>query len=117
MRPSDEEYANSIQAFFNAEKSVDKKIPLHLSGTNFQIQVWKALLRIPEGAMVSYSDIAQAIGKPKAVRAIGTAIGANPVGVLIPCHRVLRQSGALGGYRWGLTRKQALLAWETTKPA
>lgn len=86
--------------------------PIHLRGTNFQIQVWQALLRIPPGALVSFREIAVAIGHPSALRAVGQAVGANPVSVLIPCHRVLRSSGALGGYRWGPPRKRALLAWE-----
>jgi AraC family transcriptional regulator, regulatory protein of adaptative response / methylated-DNA-[protein]-cysteine methyltransferase len=105
----------SILALFNNKQLENTTIPLHISGTNFQIQVWKALLRIPEGATSSYSEIANAIGKPKAARAVGTAIGSNPIAFLIPCHRVLRQSGALGGYRWGLTRKRALLAWEVAR--
>lgn len=111
----DEEIGPLIEQLFDRNKNSPQKVSLCVSGTNFQINVWKSLLRIPEGQLASYSDIANAIGKPKSVRAVGTAIGANPVGYLIPCHRVIRQSGALGGYRWGLTRKQALLAWETTK--
>jgi len=87
-------------------------ISLWVRGTNFQLSVWRALLKIPPGMVASYTDIAEAAGKPKAVRAVGTAIGANPVGLIIPCHRVLRQSGELGGYRWGITRKQAILARE-----
>lgn len=87
-------------------------LPLHVSGTNFQISVWRALLQIPPGRVVSYGDIATALGNPRANRAVGTAVGANPVSVLIPCHRVIRQSGGLGGYRWGLPRKQALWVWE-----
>lgn len=94
----------------NANRS---PIPLHIRGTNFQINVWRALLRIPEGSLSSYQAIANAIDKPKATRAVGTAIGSNPVGYLIPCHRVIRQSGALGGYRWGLARKKAMLVRET----
>ena len=74
--------------------------------------VWRALLRIPTGRAVTYTHIAQAVGSPAAVRAAGTAIGANPVAFLIPCHRVIQQSGALGGYRWGLERKQAMQIWE-----
>ena len=84
-------------------------------GTNFQIAVWRALLRIPAGRFTSYGDIATAIGRPKAVRAVGTAVGANPCAFVIPCHRVIRESGALGGYRWGLTRKQAIQAWEAAR--
>jgi len=83
-------------------------------GTNFQIQVWQALLRLPYGATTSYQTIANAIGKPKAVRAVASAIGSNPLAYLIPCHRVLRGTGELGGYRWGLDRKSALLGWEAT---
>ena len=84
-------------------------------GTNFQIAVWRALIRIPEGGFAAYGDIAAAIGRPKAVRAVGTAVGANPCAFVIPCHRVIRESGALGGYRWGLTRKQAIQAWEAAR--
>jgi len=89
-----------------------KPLSLHLKGTNFQLAVWRALLRIPPGRATTYAEVAAAAGNPPAVRATGTAIGANPVAFLIPCHRVIRQSGALGGYRWGLVRKQALQAWE-----
>lgn len=88
---------------------------LLVHGTNFQIAVWRALLAIPQGEVTTYSRIAEAIGRPKAVRAVGNAVGANPIAFLIPCHRVLRQVGALGGYRWGAERKQALLAWETAR--
>ena len=87
---------------------------LVLKGTPFQLKVWQALLRIPAGRAVTYSDVADAIGAPKAVRAVGTAIGRNPISYLIPCHRVLRTSGALGGYHWGLTRKRAILARESS---
>ncbi len=90
-------------------------VPLGLlvRGTNFQVKVWRALLQIPAGAVASYEDIATAIGSPSAVRAVGTAVGRNPVAFLIPCHRVIRTTGALGGYRWGLPRKRAMLAWES----
>jgi len=89
-------------------------VPLGLlvRGTNFQVKVWRALLQIPVGSVATYEDIATAIGTPNAVRAVGTAIGRNPVAFLIPCHRVIRTTGALGGYRWGLPRKRAMLAWE-----
>lgn len=92
--------------------AVKRPLSLHIAGTNFQVAVWRALLRIPAGTAVSYAQIAQAVGSPRAVRAAGTAIGANPVAFLIPCHRVIQQSGALGGYRWGLERKLALQTWE-----
>ena len=88
-------------------------LPLDLRGTAFQMRVWRFLQGIPLGGTRSYAEVAQAIGAPKATRAVGTACGANRVAVLVPCHRVLRGDGALGGYRWGLERKRALLAAET----
>lgn len=88
---------------------------LHLIGAPFQIKVWEALLAVPSGHVTSYSEIASAIGTPKAVRAVGTAVGRNPVSWLIPCHRALRKSGELGGYHWGLPVKRALLAWEAAR--
>lgn len=88
---------------------------LHMIGTPLQIKVWEALLRIPSGHVTTYSDIARSIGHDRAVRAVGTAVGRNPVSLLIPCHRALRKSGALGGYHWGLSVKRSLLAWESAK--
>jgi AraC family transcriptional regulator of adaptative response/methylated-DNA-[protein]-cysteine methyltransferase len=89
--------------------------PFHLlvKGTNFQIQVWRALISIPPGCAVSYTDVAKRVGRRDAVRAVAGAIAANSIGYLIPCHRVLRSTGALSGYRWGSERKLALLAWES----
>lgn len=87
-------------------------LPLYLKGTNFQIQVWMALLRVPAGALVTYSTLARAAGQDKAVRAVGTAVGHNPIAYLIPCHRVIQKSGNLGNYHWGATRKKALIGWE-----
>lgn len=88
---------------------------LHMIGTPLQIKVWEALLRIPSGQVTTYSEIARSIGHEKAVRAVGTAVGRNPVSLLIPCHRALRKSGALGGYHWGLPVKRTLLAWESAR--
>ncbi|WP_249218763.1 methylated-DNA--[protein]-cysteine S-methyltransferase [Falsirhodobacter algicola] len=88
---------------------------LHLLGGPFQIKVWEALLAVPPGQVTTYGAIARAIDQPAAVRAVGTAIGRNPVGWLIPCHRALRATGALGGYHWGLTRKRAMLAHEAAR--
>ncbi|MGR3615506.1 MAG: methylated-DNA--[protein]-cysteine S-methyltransferase [Paracoccaceae bacterium] len=88
---------------------------LHMIGSPLQIKVWEALLRIPSGQVSTYSEIAGAIGAPRAVRAVGTAVGRNPVSWLIPCHRALRKSGALGGYHWGLPVKRALLAYESAR--
>ncbi len=87
-------------------------LPVYLKGTNFQIQVWMALLRVPTGALVTYGTLARAAGQEKAVRAVGTAVGHNPIAYLIPCHRVIQKSGDLGGYHWGVTRKKALIGWE-----
>ena len=88
---------------------------LHMIGAPLQIKVWEALLRIPSGQVTTYSEIATAIGAPRAVRAVGTAVGRNPVSWLIPCHRALRKSGALGGYHWGLPVKRAMLAYEAAR--
>jgi AraC family transcriptional regulator of adaptative response/methylated-DNA-[protein]-cysteine methyltransferase len=88
---------------------------LHLIGAPFQIKVWEALLAIPSGEVTTYGEIARAVGHPKAVRAVGTAVGRNPVSWLIPCHRALRGTGALGGYHWGLPVKRAMLAWEAAR--
>jgi AraC family transcriptional regulator of adaptative response/methylated-DNA-[protein]-cysteine methyltransferase len=87
-------------------------IPLLLKGTNFQIKVWEALLRIPTGSLTSYQNLARTIGKPTASRAVGSAVGANPIAYLIPCHRVIRSTGAFGNYRYGAVRKKAILLWE-----
>ena len=92
-------------------------LALHLHGTNFQVRVWEALVRIPAGAAVSYQDLAQAVGAPAATRAVASAVAANSVALLIPCHRVIRKTGAFGEYRWGAIRKQALLAWEAAQTA
>ena len=88
---------------------------LHLRGTNFQVKVWQALLAVPEGHTVSYGELGIRAGKPRAARAVGQAVGRNSIAWLIPCHRVLRASGALGGYRWGASRKRAMLAWEEAR--
>lgn len=85
------------------------------SGTNLQLKVWEALLGVPDDRVVSYGEVARAIGSPRAIRAVASAVGRNPVAALIPCHRVLRATGELGGYRWGLTRKRAMLAREAAR--
>lgn len=90
----------------------EEAIRLHIQGSNFQIQVWRALLRIPEGAVCTYGDIARSLGRAHAARAVGRAVGDNPIAYLIPCHRVIRESGRLGGYRWDANRKRAMLARE-----
>lgn len=88
------------------------EVKLHLKGTDFQLKVWETLLKIPMGQLSTYGAIAQQIEKPKASRAVGTAIGSNPVAFLIPCHRVIQSSGTFGGYMWGNTRKTAIIGWE-----
>ena len=88
-----------------------------LIGTDFEVRVWETLLRIPLGRAASYSQVAERIGRPKAVRAVGAAVGKNPVSFVVPCHRVLGRSGRLTGYHWGITRKQAMLGWETGRVA
>lgn len=90
----------------------DQPLRVVLIGTDFEVRVWEALLRIPMGRAVSYSDIACRIDRPKASRAVGAAVGRNPVSFVVPCHRALGKSGALTGYHWGITRKQAMLGWE-----
>ena len=102
-------------AAFGANGQEREVAPLYLIGAPFQIKVWEALLQVPSGHVTTYSEIAQAIGKPRAVRAVGTAVGRNPISFLIPCHRALRKSGGLGGYHWGLPVKRAILAWESAR--
>lgn len=100
---------------FGASDGKLSTAPLFLIGAPFQIKVWEALLSIPSGQVTTYSEIAQAVGNPRAVRAVGTAVGRNPVSWLIPCHRALRKSGGLGGYHWGLPVKRAMLAYEAAR--
>ena len=90
-------------------------IRVHVRGTNFQLRVWNALLAIAPGQVRSYAQVARAIGEPSASRAVGNALASNPVGVLIPCHRVIASTGTVGNYRWGTARKRALIAWEAAK--
>ncbi len=106
-----------VKAFFNKSLSADTPLRLHLKGTDFQLKVWEALLKIPEAAMVSYGTIAQSIDKPSAQRAVGTAIGSNPIAYIIPCHRVIKNVGKIGEYRWGRHRKTAMLGWEQAQEA
>jgi AraC family transcriptional regulator of adaptative response/methylated-DNA-[protein]-cysteine methyltransferase len=95
----------------------DERRPFHLylKGTNFQIQVWRALLTLPTGYLVSYQQVAELIGRPSATRAVASAIAQNPIGFLIPCHRVINKNGRYHNYRWGSTRKKAIIAWEAAQ--
>jgi AraC family transcriptional regulator, regulatory protein of adaptative response / methylated-DNA-[protein]-cysteine methyltransferase len=95
----------------------DQPVRLVMIGTDFEVRVWETLLKIPMGRAVSYTDIARHIGAPTASRAVGSAVGRNPISFVVPCHRVLRGDGSLGGYHWGLTRKRALIGWETGRTA
>jgi len=107
--------ASVARRLFELESQTERPLHLVVRGTNFQINVWRALLRVPFGEMRSYEQIAASIGAPTALRAVGSAIGRNPVALLIPCHRVIRKTGAIGEYHWGAQRKRALLAWEAAK--
>jgi AraC family transcriptional regulator of adaptative response/methylated-DNA-[protein]-cysteine methyltransferase len=104
-----------VNSVFEPAKQAGSPLSLLVQGTNFQISVWNALLRIPFGQLSTYSEIARAVGNPKAVRAVGSAVGANPIAFVIPCHRVIRSNGDLGGYAGGLTRKHAILTWESMR--
>ena len=95
--------------------SPQAKVPIDLRGTNFQIKVWQALLEIPPGAVVPYEDLAERVGNPRATRAVGSAVGQNPIAFIIPCHRVIRKVGAVGNYHGGVNRKRAMLAWEAAR--
>lgn len=106
-----------IEQIFTPRTAENKKVKVIVQGTPFQIKVWEALLQIPEGNVTTYQYIAESIDKPKAVRAVGTAIGKNPIGYLIPCHRVIRKEGKLGHYRWGSGRKKAIIGWEMAQKA
>jgi len=107
-----------VDQIFPPGPSRDQRpLTLFLQGTNFQVKVWEALLKIPQGAVASYEDVAQMMGQPNAARAVGSAVGANNIAYLIPCHRVIRKSGIIQEYRWGSTRKKAMLGWEAARMA
>lgn len=94
-----------------------QEIKLHLKGTDFQLKVWETLLKVPMGSLTTYKDIAGQLGNPQASRAVGTAVGDNPVAFLIPCHRVIQSTGIIGQYHWGATRKTAIIGWEAARTA
>jgi len=105
-----------ISGIFGEEKrNGDRPITLVLQGTNFQIKVWEALLKIPMGSVIPYEDLANRVCSARAARAVGSAVGKNPIAFLIPCHRVIRKAGGIGGYHWGPARKRAMLAWEAAR--
>lgn len=113
-KASDHFQQNALQ-LFSLGQSGTHPLKLHLKGTDFQLKVWEALLKIPVGKLSTYGKIAKNIEKPKASRAVGTAIGSNPVAFLIPCHRVIQSSGIIGCYMWGPLRKTAMIGWEAAK--
>ncbi|MCX6066191.1 MAG: methylated-DNA--[protein]-cysteine S-methyltransferase [Chloroflexi bacterium] len=104
-----------IAPIFSLEHNLTP-LSVFITGTNFQLKVWEALLSLPQGTVTTYEQIAAQIGKPGALRAVGTAVGRNPIAYLIPCHRVIRKMGDFGNYRWGIPRKKALLGWESALP-
>jgi AraC family transcriptional regulator of adaptative response/methylated-DNA-[protein]-cysteine methyltransferase len=108
-------YAQRI--FDSGKWKADTPLRVVLIGTDFEVRVWETLLRIPMGRATTYSDIAQKLERPKAARAVGAAVGKNPISFVVPCHRVVGKSGALTGYHWGLTRKRAMLGWEAARVA
>ncbi len=114
FRRTQEPAERTARRIFDPQRPAERVI-LDLRGSNFQIKVWEALLRIPPGALASYGDVAAAIGKPHATRAVASAVARNPVSYLIPCHRVIRSSGAFGGYHWGAARKKAIVGWESAR--
>ncbi|WP_437397908.1 methylated-DNA--[protein]-cysteine S-methyltransferase [Flagellimonas lutimaris] len=114
QRKLDLQQQNALFIFQNDWNKLNE-IKLHLKGTDFQLKVWESLLKIPMGKLSTYGNIAEQIGNANASRAVGTAIGSNPVAYLIPCHRVIKSSGVFGGYMWGSTRKTAIIGWEGAK--
>lgn len=110
----DELQANAL-SIFNKDWTKLNTVKLHLKGTDFQLKVWESLLTIPMGKLSTYGSLAGKIGHPNASRAVGTAIGSNPVAFLIPCHRVIQSSGKIGGYMWGTDRKQLMIGWESSQ--
>lgn len=115
LQPDADSTVAYCDAIFTPLAERSQPLTVVVKGTNFQVQVWRALLSIPPGGLATYQSLAAAIGRPTAARAVGNAVGKNPIAYLIPCHRVIRASGALGGYRWGLARKSAILAWEAAQ--
>jgi AraC family transcriptional regulator of adaptative response/methylated-DNA-[protein]-cysteine methyltransferase len=111
---SDKPMKSLASKIFTKSKA-KKNIPFVIKGTDFQVRVWKAMMSIPFGKTKSYKEVAKAVGAPNAFRAVGSACGKNPIGMLIPCHRVLASDGSLGGFGWGLERKKEMLDWEQKK--
>lgn len=115
FNPKSDKFQQDALSIFRNDWGNLNEIKLHLKGTKFQLKVWETLLSIPYGSLSTYGEIAKVIEHPKASRAVGTAIGNNPIAYLIPCHRVIQKSGNIGGYHWGPTRKKAIIGWEASK--
>jgi len=109
-----DDYQQAALSIFHQDWTQHDQIKLHIKGTDFQLKVWESLVKLPLGSLATYGSIANKIDKPKASRAVGTAIGSNPIAFIIPCHRVIQKSGNLGGYMWGTTRKSAMIGWEAS---
>ena len=114
-RNSADQFQQDALRIFQGDWGKPDGVRLHLKGSVFQIKVWESLLKIPPGKLVAYGDVARSIGQPAASRAVGSAVGRNPVAFLIPCHRVIQSSGSIGDYRWGPTRKSAIIGWEAAR--
>lgn len=110
-----EMHQRALAIFSTTQPLPSQAVKLHLKGSKFQLKIWESLLKIPSGQLSTYGKIAEIIDQKNASRAVGTAIGNNPIAFLIPCHRVIRATGQLGGYRWGMTRKKAIIGWEISK--
>ncbi|ADY50963.1 DNA-O6-methylguanine--protein-cysteine S-methyltransferase; Transcriptional regulator Ada [Pseudopedobacter saltans DSM 12145] len=110
-----DQFQENALAIFKNDWTDLQEIKLHLKGTDFQLKVWETLLQVPNGSLTTYNQIAKKIGNANASRAVGTAIGSNPIAFVIPCHRVIQTSGIIGGYMWGNTRKTAIIGWEASK--
>lgn len=117
LRQNERATEKTAAVIFDKKPSADQKLNVLVKGTNFQVKVWNALLQIPMGSVSTYQSIAAGIGQPKALQAVGSAVGANPVAYLIPCHRVIRKNLVIGEYHWGTERKKAMLGWEMAKTA
>ena len=114
IEKEDEFQQTALKLFRNQEYNIDE-IKVHLKGTDFQLKVWEALLKIPSASLTTYHQIANSINNPSSARAVGNAIGKNPIAYIIPCHRVIKANGILGGYKWNEVRKTAIIGWEQTR--
>jgi AraC family transcriptional regulator of adaptative response/methylated-DNA-[protein]-cysteine methyltransferase len=112
LEQKDEDLHKDILHYFHPDNNKWPRLNVQVQGSPFQLKVWKALLQIPFGKLTNYKNIADQIEQPNASRAVGTAIGKNPIAYLIPCHRVVQTNGQLGGYMWGINRKSAIIRWE-----